>query len=207
MNCDGTRYCVTGSTARGGVRVSSDDCTIEPSFHCTSSGGTPSRSRPRAADCQLSNVGSIRASRTIRKAYCSPPVTANHLSSEPDITKMIGATHCSGRVTKASISESPDRVAGNPAVVMLTVPIFFPFSVKQLTNPRNCVSSLMPRRFGGTEGSFANTIPRTLIRRRPSEVKDPRALPTTQGSSSPSPPPTNLLSIHGPSTPYIDPQL
>src|SRR5438552_9238495 len=128
----GTRYSVTGSTARGALSVSSDDCTIEPSFHCTSSGEIPSRRRDLAADCQLSKLGSMRTSLTHRECYCSPPVTANHLSSEPDITKMIGATHCPGRVTNVSMLESPERVAGKPTVVMLTVPIFFPFSVRQL---------------------------------------------------------------------------
>ena len=42
----------------------------------------------------------------------SAPVTANHLSSEPDKMKMIGATHCFGRPTKVSMLEFQEVVAG-----------------------------------------------------------------------------------------------
>src|SRR5712691_4338604 len=65
MNRAGTRNSVTGSATRGAVSDRSDDWTTVPSFHCTSSGRMPSRSRPRDADCQLSNVGSIRTSLTL----------------------------------------------------------------------------------------------------------------------------------------------
>src|SRR5947209_190025 len=96
----------------------------------------------------------------------SAPVTANHLSSEPDSTKMIGATQLGGKATVVLISESPLRVAGNPPVVILTVETRpFPSSVRQLTSARNDVSSLIPCNSGGTSGSLVKTRPRTEIMR------------------------------------------
>src|SRR6266487_4054066 len=80
------------------------------------------------------------------------------------MTRMIGARHCLGRPTNVSISESPEVVAGNPAVTILTVATFpLPSPLRQLTSARNCASSLVPRTFRGTEGSLANTTPLTLI--------------------------------------------
>src|SRR5438094_6528372 len=103
----------------------------------------------------------------LRSASQDPaPVTVNHLSSEPDMTKMIGATHGFGRLTTVSMVESPVVVAGKPPVVTLAVttlaspfPCPFPFcaSVRQLTSARNCASSLVPRILGGTSGSLAKT--------------------------------------------------
>src|SRR5207237_4746528 len=122
------------------------------------------------------------------------PVTVNHLSSEPDMTKMIGATHGSGSLTTASMVESPVVFAGKPPVVTLAVttltspfPCPFPFlsSLRQLTSARNCASSLVPRILGGTSGSLAKTTPVTLRCRCPSVVNDPLTLATSQGSSSP----------------------
>src|SRR5207237_3042986 len=117
--------------------------------------------------------------------YRSAPVTANHLSSEPDITKMIGATHWGGSVTWASMSELPVVVAGKPTVVMLTVATVFLLSTRQLTSPRNVASSFVPTMLGGTDGSLAKTIPRAWMTRCQSVVSEPVALPTAHGSSSP----------------------
>ena len=118
---------------------------------------------------------------------------------------MIGATHCGGSVMNASMLESPDRVAGNPPVVMFTVPILLPLSTRQLTSARNCVSSLIPRSSGGTDGSFANTRPWTFTSRWPFALSDPFALVSVHGSSSPSTPRMDELLMNGPSTPYIVP--
>src|SRR5207302_5131699 len=65
----------------------------------------------------------VSAQRLVRAAPdpVSAPVTANHLSSEPESTKTIGATQLPGRLTIVLMSESPLRVAGNPLVMILTV--------------------------------------------------------------------------------------
>src|SRR5262249_41035716 len=74
-----------------------------------------------------------------RDACSSAPVTANHLFSEPDMTKTMGATQEDGRLTVVSMSESPVGVAGKGAVRMLTVDTWpcdlLPF--RQLTSARN----------------------------------------------------------------------
>ena len=112
----------------------------------------------------------------------SAPVTANHLSSEPESTKTIGATQLPGRLTVVLMSESPLRVAGNPLVMMLTVEtLACPSSVTQLTSARNDVSSLMPRNSGGTSGSLVKTSPRTEMLRWPSVVSEPVALVSIHG--------------------------
>src|SRR2546430_13833872 len=92
----------------------------------------------------------------------SAPITANHLSSEPERMKMIGATQSDGSWMVVSISESPVGVAGKPCVVMLTVDTLLLPGTRQLTSARNWLSSLVPRSSGGTSGSLANTTPRTL---------------------------------------------
>src|ERR1043166_2600444 len=87
--------------------------------------------------------------------YCSAPVTANHTSSEPDMTKTIGATHCRGSATVVLMSESPDAVAGKGTVLTLTVETApWPSSLRQLTSARNVGSS-----FGEPS---AKMTPRTL---------------------------------------------
>src|SRR3989442_3941114 len=72
-------------------------------------------------------LGCTECDRSRRGTECqlaSAPVTENHLSSDPERMKMIGATHWLGRPRNASMSESPELVAGKPPVVMLTVPTF-----------------------------------------------------------------------------------
>jgi hypothetical protein len=65
-----------------------------------------------------------RGPRSGRTDYSlSAPVTANHFASEPDMMKMIGATHCGGMEMTVSMVESPVVVAGKPPVMVLTVPI------------------------------------------------------------------------------------
>src|SRR5471030_405421 len=97
------------------------------------------------------------------------PITANHLSPAPFVTKTIGARHCAGSVTDPLISELPAGVAGKGSVMTLTVTIPPPplISLRQLTNPRNVASVLVPTWAAGTDGSFVNTRPRTSIRRWP----------------------------------------
>src|SRR2546428_8148742 len=136
----------------------------------------------------------------------SAPVTANHLSSEPESTKTIGATQLPGKLTIVLMSESPLRVAGNPLVMLLTVEtLACPSSVRQLTRARNDVSSLMPRNSGGTWGSLVKTSPRTEMLRWPSVVSEPVALVSIHGNSSPRTPRMSVCPTKPSSTPYIVP--
>jgi hypothetical protein len=98
---------------------------------------TPRRSpsSPRRSTRETTAARSdARLNRSIAREGCRPPatsgarghsdekpVTANHLSSLPAMTKTIGATHSAGSCRSASMSESPEGVAGKPGVVTLVV--------------------------------------------------------------------------------------
>src|SRR5262249_5960137 len=128
---------------------------------------------------------------------------ANHVVGDGP-TKIIGARHGVGRLTCASISESPVVVAGKGSVATLAVVGAPLVTVVQLTIARKLAIGFVPRSAAGTGGPSSRTSPCTVTSSLPLLDSLPEALSICHGRPPPLIPrmgvgePTN-----GPGTPTI----
>src|SRR5258706_1896890 len=119
-------------------------------------------------------------------------------------TKMIGARHGPGRLTCASISESPVTVAGKGSVATLAVAGAPSIVVVQLTIARKLAAGFLPRSASGTGGPSSRTSPRTVNSSLPLLDSLPAASSICHGRPPPLIPRMGLAEpTNGPATPTI----
>src|SRR5262249_39256284 len=119
-------------------------------------------------------------------------------------TKMIGARHGVGRLTCASISESPVAVAGKGSVATLAVAGAPLITVAQLTIARKLAIGFVPRSGSGAGGPSGRTSPFTAPFSFPLLDSLPEALSICHGRPPPLIPRMGLVEpTNGPATPTI----
>src|SRR5215469_8150895 len=96
-------------------------------------------------------------------------------------TKMIGARHGVGRLTCASICESPAAVAGKRPVATLAVAGAPPIVVVQLTIATKLATGFVPRSATGTGGASSRTSPCTVTSSLPLLDSLPEAVSICHG--------------------------
>src|SRR5215470_7947959 len=117
---------------------------------------------------------------------------------------MTGARHGVGRLTCASISESPVAVAGNGPVATLAVAGAPPTVVVQLTIATKLAIGFVPRSATGTGAASSRTSPCTVTSSLPLFDSLPEALSICHGRPPPLIPRMGLVEpTNGPATPTI----